>query len=360
MRRPGTHRGASPGSPRLPPSEAVNLLLRRALEQYAGKEAGAFLDESWERPAARKRGTATTRAARHARARRARSLAVAAAYLFVCERPELMPLLLEPAFASLRPGSAQTFSRVVHLAARDPPTRLPAFWEHLADEWLALAASSDLTTATGALRSESALAGLQVAARLGRSALRAGWHSLWTTARKRALLDSPYVRMRLSALGIWVGEPDEHVGWLMAPRTRWFELADALRFVRTDGSPHISTAVVRSVRTSSQELPSWSADVLSQPPGAWRRLAEHVRGCLRASWQFDNAGLALMILGRADAIRLHVNAYGHLLPPRAHALLVRDIGKIEVVQRIERRRFHSLLERLPTTGVSELLRELWR
>jgi hypothetical protein len=337
-------------------------LLRRAAERYSGKEAADFLERFWSRPASRAhRSAGGSRAARHARLRRIRGLAVAGSYLLACDHPEAVQTLLEPGFTALRPWSPLVFTRLRYLIDLESTVRTrstEALWNSAAAEVLVLATRLPKVSAEEVLRFEGALAGLHAAALIAGPALPNCWEALWSGAEDRGLLQHPFVRMRLSSLGSRMGRCDSHVEWLMEPRARAFDLADSLRFVRTDGAEEVLEQVVASARCRQDEVAAWVAVVSDHPLGTWLRLAEHVRTCMRTRGEFDNPGLVLMVLNWVGALRAYAGARRGR-PPSVRARLLRELAKIDAVKAIEVRRFRAVLAGVPEGALRRRLVQLW-
>ncbi len=336
-------------------------VLRVALERFGSDGAAEFFETFGDTPARRLGESRVSRQARHARAQRQRGLAAAGALAIAYEDPDALPALLTPAFAELRPYSAQVHTRMLHLAEHHgafSSARSEALWN------TALARYVDLGRRAHALDRDGLLAlqTLQMVMApsfhlLPREHARSFFRQLLQEARRTGLWDNPSCRLWIAISGSHAGEPGHHVDWLLDSRTRAFDLVDTLCFVRRDAPEDLLELSAMLVRGDTLTADRWAPAVEDAPLAVWMRLAEYVRSCSRMAVHCQNEGQVLMVLSWVGDLHRRVRGGGSLRPGTLR--LFQALRAIESVQIVEKNRFLDVLSS-SSPKVRDTLGQLWR
>jgi hypothetical protein len=341
-------------------NEETTAFLGTALARVGEAEQADFL-RSYGRPSPGHDSGAQSRQGRHARLRRSRATAVAACLALGARDEDLARFVFDPRFARLRPFSAHSHTRCLHLAATRgylDQSACESLWELGLPRFLERARRVGSLGDDDGLVINSALCTLFLGPVLHAAHFGAVWKDLWREAGRLGLLDNPYFRMQLAVIGTYAGQCGPQVDWLMQDGNGSLELADAFALVRLDRGPELLRQDAARLRGDTKVAEALVAE--GQDPAVLTRLAAYVRACMRDTHNFCNEGQALMLLHWTEGIakQLRENRCQAALDAEVTRLF-QGLERIERVQRIEKSRFFRIWDRMSAGPAKDHLSRLW-
>jgi hypothetical protein len=314
-----------------------------------------------ERAAAGMPDSANSRQARHAHLARARSTVAAGAVFLAASEPDVLSFVLSRDFTWLRPFTAdvqfkwRTLTPLLCSVTRERAERL---FERGARRLFDLARRRATLDQLDVLRMQGAIVCLFPGPLLHPAAFVGPYQDLCRELEASELRRDPHLRIRLGALGGWLGQDARQIAGMFDPTLRAAGLADAYCFVRSDTRPDVYLHTARLLRGEAI-VPS-ECLLPGRPHATLRSVVDYVRACLRDAQHLRSPGQALYLLAGLRNVEEHareLRAQGRL-GSEVDALFARLRG-FGSLQSMEKGRFWALCERLPESTEKRQLIELW-
>lgn len=338
----------------------------RALAAHVAQQCGvpaqaALIEEVVSNAPRTSRDTNTSRQARHAQLARARSTVAAGALILAAENPDVRAFVLSRDYPWLRPFNAEmqfkwpSFARMLPQVTEE---RAQTLFEAGQRELMDLAPRVATLDQLDLLRVHSAILCAFVGPLIHRTKFADAWRSLYEEAAQRGLLENPQLRIRLSALGGWVGHDAGQIESVFDSKLRDTGLADAYCFVRTDTREDVYVNTAALIR--GDHVDPAHCLLPGRPGSTLRQAVDYIRASLRDAEHMRSPGQALYLLAGLSEIERHARELvgsGLLGVDSARVLeRLRGVGSLQLM---EKRRFWALCDGLPEGRLKERLQALW-
>ncbi len=300
-----------------------------------------------------------SRQARHAQLTRARSTVAAGALALAAHEPDVMSFVLSREFVWLRGFTMDMQFKWPLLKFALDATACMRMFEAGTALFFDLTSRLHTLDQADLLRVHSAVLCMYPAALMHPRKVVEAWTDNWDEAEHRDLLRFPQVRIRLGALGGWIGTDEAQLEGVFDSGLQDAGLCDAYCFVRTDTRADVyenTAALIRGDRVDPR------ACLLPMRPSTTLRAAiDYVRASFRDSEHLRTPGQVVYLLMGLWYIENHarqLRAEG-VIKHELDDLLdrLRGFGELQVM---EKKRFWRLCDRLPEGSNSRRrLLELW-
>jgi len=300
-----------------------------------------------------------SRQGRHARSGRALTSALAALTVLGLEDEAFEHVFSHPGFARLHPNCADVHVRIGELLLERQSAfamRLPAVWGTQTAQFLSLARGHAGLDRERITVLQTVMAPLFCCVIGAGPALSEPWRALWDEAGRCGITKNPNLRIHLSVLGSFAGEPAQHVAAMLEPGMDSHFLSAGLCLVRNDRTDDLLDCIAACTR--GDKLEPRRCLHPSRPTSTLVRLAEYIRSCMRNPRHFYNEGLVMNLLLWTAQLRRMVATHASEWPDHVERLLA-EIERIEQVQILEKARFWAAHDGLSDGPARRKLAELW-